>query len=43
MQIPLDEDEKEELLIPTITIREELNEFEQKILKRLFFGFYQGD
>ncbi len=28
-QTPLDEDEKEELLIPTITTRRELNEFEQ--------------
>lgn len=29
-QTPLDEDEKEGLLIPTITTREELDEFEQK-------------
>ena len=28
-QTPLDEDEKEDLLIPTITTRSELNEFEQ--------------
>lgn len=29
-QTPLEEEEKEGLLIPTITIREELDEFEQK-------------
>jgi hypothetical protein len=29
-QTPLDEDEKEGLLIPTIATREELDEFEQK-------------
>lgn len=28
-QTPIDEDEKEGLLIPTITSQEELNEFEQ--------------
>ena len=29
-QTPLDEDEKEGLLIPTIATREELDEFERK-------------
>lgn len=37
-QTPLDEDEKEGLLIPTIATRGELDEFEQKISNRLCYG-----
>ena len=33
-QTPLDEDEKEELLIPTITTRSELDEFEQHNIEK---------
>ena len=37
-QTPLDEDEKEGLLMPTIATRGELDEFEQQILNKLFYG-----
>jgi hypothetical protein len=33
-QTPLDEEEKDGLLIPTITTREELDEFEQQGIER---------
>jgi hypothetical protein len=33
-QTPLDEEEKEGLLIPTISTREELNEFEQANIQK---------
>lgn len=37
-QTPLDEEEKDGLLIPTITTRGELDEFEQLNIERLFDG-----
>ena len=38
-QTPLEEEEKEGLLIPTITTREELDEFEQKNIEEAILGF----
>ena len=37
-QTSLDEEQKEGLRIPSITTREELNEFEQIILRKRFNG-----
>lgn len=41
-QTPLDEDEKEGLLIPTIATREELDEFHKITLKNPCSGFLAG-
>lgn len=39
-QTPLDEDEKHELIIKTISTQGELNEFEQKISKKRLNGVF---
>lgn len=39
-QTPLEEEEKEGLLIPTITTREELDEFEQKNIEEAFLWIW---